>query len=321
MGDFMQRYCFAVVFALCGSFTSADDAAKPPAGELPTVVDARWVRADGKIMFSMTQVQPETRTTVTTVARVVDGKIITEAVPREYTVMVPVVRTIQADTTGILQGDGKTVDRQDFPSKLAQARTVLLATKELDPAVRDLLRSDALVLVAPSGISTSSVDTSRLPRLAQARIVRLEDGLRLSLVASELVTVKKSVKSMVNGQEVVQEVTATEPQLKTREIIYDGVETQAVTVSGKSLGSREVRKRLKEWTTLLVCTTKPDSSLLASFRDDVLVVVISEGDKSSVQAAAGTTRPATRTPIRPVPVRVLEKRAIERKALPVPEKE
>jgi hypothetical protein len=268
---------FVIVLTACGLSTVllADEKPEPPGAEEITVVNSRWV-SDGKVAATMTRIATEKRKAPRTVAKIVGGMRVAVTEEVVYTVAVPMVVAIEADIKGALDSKGEALSAKDLAARLKESRPVLVTYLPLDPAFRQVLKDDAVILAAPDGISASGVAGTPkwLPRVTLASTLERDGELKLYLVETEVERRPEKRAAIVDGKEVERVVEATVRKNVTRELIFDGVGIQACGMKGERLGSRDLRKRLKEWTPVLVMNEKPDATYLETFKDDTVVLLL-----------------------------------------------
>src|SRR5262245_11822626 len=209
----MWRTLLAVATLLSFPAALRADEKSPPGEKTPpteslTVLNASWVKPDGKVAATMIRAVPETRMATRTALRIIDGMQVpvTEEVP--YTVMRSVACTIQADTTDVLDIQGKPISPGAVASRLDKAGPVLLARGRLDPALRPILKDEVTVLVAPGGVAVQGAPEGPrwLPWVTLASMMERDGEVVLRLVESEAVRAREKRITLIDGQEVERTV-------------------------------------------------------------------------------------------------------------------
>jgi hypothetical protein len=258
---------------------SAGDKADTPGAEPLTVLNPRWVQPSGKVAGTAMRAVPETRTVLRTTAKIVGGMevVVKEEVP--YTIMRSMSCLIQAETTQVINLEGKPLTEAALATQLAKAGPVLVARERLDPAYRPILKDDALVLLSPGGVSVQGVPAGMrwLPTVTLASIVERDGEVRLRLVETQASSADDGGTEPAEREQGKTSAAKSDGRNSTRELTFDGMEVQAFDLKGGRLSSRALLKRLKDWTPVLVLREKPDSTYAQTFKDDTVAVLLSGG--------------------------------------------
>jgi hypothetical protein len=274
----------------------ADERPEPPGAEELTIIPSRWV-SGGKVAVSMTRIAHEKRKGVRTVARIVGGMRVAVPEEYEYTVAVPMMVAVEADIESAVDSKGGPLSAEALAARLKDAKPVLVASMPLDPAFRQILKEDAVILASPNGLSDAGATgvPRWLPRVTLASILERDGELKLYLTETQVSRRHEKRVAIIEGKAVERVVEAAVRKNVTREMIFDGVAIQACDMKGDRIGSRQLRKRLKEWTPVLVMNDKPEANYLETFKEDTVVLLLPRDEPKALDPAAGGVPP-------PVPV-------------------